>query len=155
MRTIVEQGILSDGREVLTTDDGQAWVKDGEDNVVVYGHFYIVAPLPMLDSPLETKLTTVTAEDGAVSYLTARQWCDVTSAQWQAVGETHFMLPFPTSDLDNDFAKVKEKAVNNGLVMGGYSFDSVDPRAVWVLNHGEYQEWAKVNPMMQVADEVA
>jgi hypothetical protein len=153
MRTIETEATLADGREVLTTDDGQAWVKDGQEKVIVYGQFYIVAPLPMLDSPLETKLTTFTSEDGAVSYLTARQWCEVTSAQWQPIGETHFMLPFATSDLDNDFTKVKEKATNNGLIMAGYAFDSTDPRAVWVLNHGEYQEWRKANPMVQPVDE--
>jgi len=149
---ITEQVTLSDGRPSIITDDGQAWIKQGDEKPIEVVTVWSIVPVAMLDAPMRTKGFEKVAEDGTVEYLSIRQYCDVTTASYQVSTDgRYFSFGYMMSDLENDLKKAKETASGAGFVLGGKDFTQTGDNLAWLgLNHNEIQEFMQVNPMFKI-----
>lgn len=122
---------------------------------MIIENVWTVAPMAILDIPMDTKKFTKVAEDGTTSQMTIREYCAETTASWRESNDGRYMMfGHEFSDLANDFGKAKSKAVTLGLTLGGTDFAQTVDGLVWVLSYSEVQEFLKVNPMF-VTNEVA
>jgi hypothetical protein len=153
---ITEQVTLSDGRPSIITDDGQAWIKQGDEKPIEVVTVWSIVPVAMLDAPMRTKGFEKVAEDGTVEYLSIRQYCDVTTASYQVSNDgRYFIFGYMMSDLDNDLKTAKATAKGAGFTLAGKDYTQTADNLVWLgLNHREVQDFMKVNPMFKPAEEV-
>jgi len=122
---------------------------------MIIENVWTIAPVAILDIPMETKKFLRVDEEGNESYLSIREYCAESTAQWTESNDGRYiMFGHEFSDLANDFGKAKSKATTLGLTLGGEDFLQTADGLVWVLSYSEVQEFLKVNPMFK-QDEVA
>lgn len=122
---------------------------------MIIENVWTIAPKSILDLPMETKKFKRVDEEGNESYLSIREYCAESTAQWTESNDGRYiMFGHEFSDLANDFGKAKGKATDLGLTLGGGDFLQDDDGLIWVLSYSEVQEFKAVNPMFKT-DEVA